>query len=114
MTTAAIAILIKHERDLVEHFIMQRATSVATAQTLQTLGVEHDRTFRRLEDRAVIRSGVPGTYYLDEPTWNSKVSMRRRVLVVVLLIGAILIGYFYTTSQKRNAATATSTVQSTD
>lgn len=114
MTTAAIAIIVKRERDLVEHFIAQRATSVDSAQSLQSLQVEHDRIFRRLEDRAVIRAGAPGTYYVDEAAWKATVGARRRILAIVLILGALLIGYIYATKAGNSNTAVPPSTQSTD
>ena len=99
--SAAIAIIIKQEKDLAAHFRAQRATSVSTARSLEELRVEHNRIFRRLEDRAIIRQGPGGTYYLDELSWNAMNSGRRRVLMVVLLIGILLTSFVLYTAKTR-------------
>lgn len=114
MTTAAIAIIVKRERDLVEHFIAQRATSVSSAQSLQSLQVEQDRIFRRLEDRAVIRAGTSGTYYVDEAAWKAMVGSRRRIVAIVLVLSALLIGYIYATKAVNAKTAVPPSTQSTD
>lgn len=98
MGAAAAAIIIRREKDMIAHFVQQRATSVETAQTLDALRIEHNFIFRRLEDRAVIRQGANGTYYLDELSWSAIRRTRIRVLLVVVTISVLLIGYIAATS----------------
>lgn len=112
MGAAVAAIIIRREKELAELFVQHRATSATTAQSLDVLRVEHDRIFQRLEDRAVIRQGPNGSYYLDEPSWNAMRSTRQRTLVVVFLIAALLLSYIYITTNTRRAASETSTTQS--
>lgn len=82
--SAAAAIVIRRERDLVEHFRTAGATSPQTAQSPGTLGVEDDNLiWRILVKDAVIREGAGGTYYLDEPSWEAMGRRRRRIAVVV-------------------------------
>lgn len=106
------AIIIKREKDMAAHFRDQRATSASAAQTLEVLRVEHNSIFRRLEDRAVIRQGPGGTYYLDEPSWDAMRRTRQRVLVIVLLVSALLLGYVYTAARSRSRTADTPTTQS--
>ena len=84
------AIIIKREKDLVAHFTEMRATSPASARTVEALQVEHNHFFRRLERRAVIRQSPTGLYYLDQPSWNAMNGMRRRVLFIVVGIAIAL------------------------
>ncbi|MEO8000206.1 MAG: hypothetical protein ABI852_22340, partial [Gemmatimonadaceae bacterium] len=86
MGAGIAAVIIRREKDMVEHFVQQRATSVDTAQSLDGLRIEHNMIFRRLEDRAVIRQGAGGTYYLDEPSWKAVRRTRQRMLTVVVVI----------------------------
>ena len=84
---AVVAILVaRKERDLVALFKQSRVTSSAKAQSLVALGVQDDAVLRRLRNRAVIREGAPGVYYLDEPSWDVLNQFRHRMVVVVLLL----------------------------
>lgn len=95
------AIIIKREKNLAAHFRDQRATSASTAQSLEVLRVEHNNIFRRLEDRAVIRQGPGGTYYLDELSWDAMRRTRQRILAIVLLVSVLLLGYIFATAKDR-------------
>jgi hypothetical protein len=84
MGTAAAAIIIKREQDLVEHFRRAAATNPQAAQSSGALGVEEGNfVWRRLVADAVIRAGAAGTYYLDEPSWEALGRRRRRVAVII-------------------------------
>jgi hypothetical protein len=86
MGTAA-AIIIRKEKDLVAHLRRSGAVSAATAKPPGALGVDVDsRSFHRLRERAVIREATPGTWYLDEPTWNALWGIRRRVTLIALIL----------------------------
>jgi len=86
MGAAAAAIIIKREKDLVEHFRRARATTPQTAQPADVLGVEEDNfIWRSLVRSAVIRAGASGAYYLDEPSWEAMGRRRRRLAVIILV-----------------------------
>jgi hypothetical protein len=92
MGAAAAAIIIKREKDLVEHFRRARATNPQAAQSSDALGVDEDNfIWRRLVSSAVIRPGTTGMYYLDEPSWEA-MGRRRRRLAIVALVGAAALG----------------------
>jgi len=86
---AAVVIILRKQREIVEVFQGAGATSAATARYPSDLGIEEDRIFRGLIDRAILRDGGAGRYYLDEPSWTAHNTMRRRRSVIVL---AIVIG----------------------
>jgi hypothetical protein len=90
--SAAAAIIIKREKDLVEHFRRAGATSPQTAQTVSALGVEQRLAWDILARDAIIRTAADGTFYLDEPSWEAMRSRRRRFAVVVLVIAIIFGG----------------------
>ena len=83
--TAAAAILIRREKDLVAHFRSHGALDAAHAMTPAALGVEERFAWTVLRNRAIIRDGAPGTYYLDEPSWEAANTRRRRVAIVALI-----------------------------
>lgn len=80
------AIILKREKDLVAHFRRAGATSPEAAQTPAALGIDQGVAWRRLLDRAVIRSAPNGAVYLDEPSWTALRGTRRRMAVVLGLI----------------------------
>jgi hypothetical protein len=91
MGAAAAAIIIKREKDLVEHFRRAAATNPQAAQSSGALGVEEGNfVWRRLVADAVIRPGAAGTYYLDEPSWEATGRRRRRLAIVALVVAAAL------------------------
>lgn len=89
--SAAAAIIIKRERDLVDHFRRAGATSPQTAQSPAALGVETRLAWDILERGAIIRPGPSGTFYLDEPSWEA-MGRRRRRLAIVVTTAAVLLG----------------------
>ena len=89
--SAAAAIIIKREKDLVEHFRRAGATSPQAAQSPGALGVEDNFVWRRLVHSAVIRTGAAGTYYLDEPAWEA-MGRRRRRLAFIVAVAAVVFG----------------------
>jgi hypothetical protein len=92
MGAAAAAIIIKREKDLVEHFRRAGATTPQTAQSPDALGVEDDNfIWRTLVKSAVIRAGTSGDYYLDEPSWEA-MGRRRRRLAVIMVVAAVALG----------------------
>jgi hypothetical protein len=92
MGAAAAAIIIKREKDLIEHFRRARATNPQAAQSSDALGVEEGSfIWRRLVASAVIRPGAAGgAYYLDEPSWEALGRRRRRVAVIVAVAAVAL------------------------
>ena len=69
---AAAAVIMMRERRLVEAFTLAAATSPDRALPVETLGVDYDAlALRRLQQRAVIREGAPGRFYLDVPSWQA-------------------------------------------
>jgi poly(3-hydroxybutyrate) depolymerase len=84
--SAAVAIIIRKEKDLVAHFRAAGAISAATAKTPGDLGVHERVAWSRLASRAVVRQGTPGTYYLDEPSWEALRRTRRRMALVLLIV----------------------------
>jgi hypothetical protein len=93
MTAAAVAVLIRREREVVEACRRAGAVSAATARPLRELGLSDSPGVDRLKDRAVLRMGAPGTWYLDEPSFEALLRGRQRLmLVLVLCSAAVLVG----------------------
>jgi hypothetical protein len=91
--TAAVAIIVRKERELVEIFTRAGATSPVAAKTLDELNVHHEGlAMRRLRSRAVVRESG-GRYYVDLESWEAVRRMRHRmILVVVALVVIVLAG----------------------
>jgi hypothetical protein len=102
MGAAAAAIIIKREKDLVEHFRRAAATNPQAAQSSGALGVEEENfIWRRLVASAVIRPGAEGAYYLDEPSWEALGRRRRRVAVIVAVAAVALAVFLFVVGMSR-------------
>ena len=98
---AVAAVIIRREKELVAHFEQMRATSPASAQSVEALRVEHNQFFRRLEQRAVIRQSPTGLYYLDQPSWIAMNATRRRQMFIVMgIVIAISAAVVYTAQSR--------------
>lgn len=94
-TTAAVAMLIKREKELAAHFRAAGATSPATAKSFDELRLESNLHVRRLRSRGVLREAASGRFFLDVPEWDAREKFRKRMLVAVVLMG-IATGYLLT------------------
>lgn len=94
MGATAVAVMVRHEKDLVKIFQSAGAVSAATAKPLGALGLEESRHFERLRRADVIRNGSPGAWYLDQANWTDRMLKRRRVGLVLLAVSlfALAIG----------------------
>jgi hypothetical protein len=81
--SVAAAVIIRKQRELVEHFMDAGAVSPETAKSSSELGVHERFAWIRLVERGVIREAPPGRYYLDEPTWIALGQRRRRLALVL-------------------------------
>src|SRR2546428_6770531 len=94
-TAAVAAVILRKERRAVEAFARGGATSPATAQTLEALGIPDGLAVQRLRDHAVLREGAPGLYFVDLEVWHAVRRARRRILLVlaiVVLAAALALG----------------------
>jgi hypothetical protein len=87
-----VAAVVRQQREIVEVFQGARATSPESARDPIELGLDHDRIFRGLIDRAVIRDAGNGRYYVDEPSWRAMGRTRRRAAFIVAAIAIALLG----------------------
>src|SRR5215831_13143541 len=88
--SAAIAILIRKEKDLVEHFKQAGAMSPSSARSSSALGVHERLAWSRLVRDAVIQEAEPGTYYLDESAWIALGQKRRRIAFILTIFSVAL------------------------
>ncbi len=86
MGATAVAVMIRHEKDVVNAFKSAGATSLAAAKPLGALGLYESRHLERLTRHGVIRKGEPGTWYLDEPAWEERGLRRRRIGFMLLAV----------------------------
>ena len=93
MGAAAVAIMRRREREVVDDFRAAGAVSRETAQSYTAVGLGESLALKRLHDRAVIREAAPGTYYLDEEVWTAVRRTRRRIATVfIVILVLVLIG----------------------
>jgi len=91
---AAVAIMRRREREVVDDFRAAGAVSPATSQSYNAIGLGESMALRRLHDRAVIRESAPGLWYLDEEVWTAVCRTRRRVGVIMLTLVLMLFAGF--------------------
>lgn len=88
--TAAAAIMVRKQRELVELFTRAGATSAVAAKSLAELNIHHEsRAMRQLEGHAVIRQSA-GRYYVDLDSWQALRRMRQRMVFVILALVILL------------------------
>jgi hypothetical protein len=78
--------MVKHEKDIVRVFRSAGAINAAAARPLGALGLEESRHLERLQRGNIVRTGSPGTWYLDEAAWSERMLKRRRIGVVLLVV----------------------------
>jgi hypothetical protein len=86
MGAAAVAVMVRREKDIVTLFRSAGAVNAAAAKPLGALGLEESHHLARLQRENVIRSGPPGTWYLDEAAWTERTLKRRRIGLVFLVV----------------------------
>ena len=91
MGATAVAVMVRHEKDIVKAFEEAGATSAAGAKPLGALGLEESRHFVRLRQREVLRPGPPGTWYLDREAWTARQLQRRRIAIVLLAVSLFVL-----------------------
>lgn len=95
MGAAVAAVIQRQEREIVDMFRGVGAMSADRARDPGELGVTHHLAFERLVRRAVLRDAGDGKFYLDELSWNALRSMRRRLVIgLLLLVIAVFIALF--------------------
>jgi hypothetical protein len=90
--SVAAAVIIRKERELVEHFAEAGAVSPSSARSSSDLGVHERFAWIRLVERGVIREAAPRRYYLDEPTWVALRQRRRRLALAMMIFVVVLAG----------------------
>jgi hypothetical protein len=91
---AAVAVIVRKQREIVEVFEGARATSPELARYPDELGIDASHIFDGLVRRAVLRPVGDGRYYVDEPSWMAMRGTRRRVATMMLLaLAAVVLGF---------------------
>jgi hypothetical protein len=97
--SAAVAILVRKEKELVEHFKQAGVVSPSSARSSSDLGVHERFAWSRLVKDGVIREADRGTYYLDESAWVALGQRRRRVaLILAIFFVALAVATMIVTS----------------
>ncbi|MEO8032502.1 MAG: hypothetical protein ABI765_16760 [Gemmatimonadota bacterium] len=91
MGAVAAAVIVHQEMEVITAFRAAGATSAEGAKALASLGLHQGIAVSRLISRAVLRQAAPGTYYLDELSWEALRRSRRRIVTVMLVLGVIVI-----------------------
>lgn len=93
-TAAAVAILIRKEREIISAFRRVGAMSTENGTTIEAAHVHDGIALRRLRARAVIRPARAGGWYLDEPVLAANTRMRRKfaLLALLLVIAMFILG----------------------
>lgn len=90
----AVAVILIKERHIVEAFERAGATSPERAVNPADAGVDDVGIgWRRLRERAIVREGSPGRYYLDVEVWQATRRTRRRI--VLALAALLLLAAFF-------------------
>jgi hypothetical protein len=84
--SAAAAVILLREKQIVAAFRRAGATSPSAATTPGAIGVHERLAFQKLQRRAVLREAGSGSFYLDEPSWEALRSTRRRLALLVGLL----------------------------
>ena len=87
---ALAAILRRREQEVIDDFRAAGATSPDRAQSYQAIGLGDTLAIKRLRNRAVIREAAPGVYYLDEEVWSAVVRTRRRLVITLMSVIALV------------------------
>lgn len=87
---AVAAILRRREQDVIDDFRAAGATSPDRAQSYTAIGLGDSLAIKRLRNRAVIREAAPDQYYLDEEVWSALIRTRRRLVITLLSVFALM------------------------
>jgi hypothetical protein len=88
---AAVAIILRKERDIVSTYRGAGAVSPGRARQPEELGLDRRLVFDRLVRRAVLREANDGRYYLDEPSWEALRSTRRRAVMIFAIVALVVV-----------------------
>jgi hypothetical protein len=93
---AAVAVILMKERHIAEAFQRAGAISPERARAPEELNIgTHGVAWRRLLDQAAVREASAGKYYLDMPSWEASIRMRRRRMAIALfLVIFVAVAYY--------------------
>ena len=90
VVAAAGAARARAQREVVSHFMSRNAVGLDTAVPFTANRRVEQKCFDRFRDLGVIRSASNGGYYLDIPAYDAYQRRQRRMVVVILLIGVLV------------------------
>ena len=91
MGAVAAAVIVHKEKEVVTAFRAAGANSAEGAKALAFLGLHQGIAVSRLISRAVLRQAAPGTYYLDELSWEALRRSRQRIATLVIVLAVLVI-----------------------
>lgn len=87
----AIAAMVQRaRRKIAAHFFVHHAVSADEAVPYVPSGLVMRRQFEKMQKRGIIRSGAPGSFWIDTAVYQVDNDMRRRRLVPIVLVLALL------------------------
>jgi antitoxin component of RelBE/YafQ-DinJ toxin-antitoxin module len=90
--SAAIAVMRMREDQVIRAFRTAGATSTAAALAIGELGLDDSRAVKRLRTQAILREAEPGKLYLDEEVLTAVRRRRLRMVWLLVVILALLLG----------------------
>jgi hypothetical protein len=92
----AVILVIKIKK-IIQRFLDTGTTSPPAAKTPEELNIRTSLLFQRLLRRKVLVETFAGRYYLDEEALQEYNNTRRKIMITVILVIALLIvfDYFY-------------------
>jgi hypothetical protein len=80
----------RREEDVRQDFHRANALQPIDAKPLADIGLEENVTLRRLVRHSVVREAQPGLFYFDEDVWQSVRATRRRMVIILLVVLALV------------------------
>jgi hypothetical protein len=91
VVAAAGAARARAQREVVSHFMSNNAVGADLAIPFTVNRRLEQKCFDRFRDLGVIQSASNGGYYIDIPAYDAYQKRQRRMVVVILLIGVIVL-----------------------
>jgi hypothetical protein len=85
------AVMAHKQRAIVRTFEQAAATTAATARTAEQLGLKPGMAWHQLVGHAVLRCPGEARYFLDAANWQNLRRRRRRLALVAVMAGALVV-----------------------
>ena len=85
------AVMVHKQRAIVRAFEQAAATTAATACRAEQLGLKPGMAWHQLVGHAVLRCPGEGRYFLDLANWQRLRQRRKRMALVVVIAGALVV-----------------------